>query len=144
MNSNTYKIGKTAELAGVNRETIRYYERIKMISPPARRRSGYREFSQIHIDQIRFIKRAQDLGFTLAEIKELLELKVDDNTTCSEIKEQAEEKYRDVIGKIEDLTRIKKTLIHLIDSCSGEGPKGDCPILGALEGESETGQNIKP
>ncbi|MGF1671981.1 MAG: heavy metal-responsive transcriptional regulator [Balneolaceae bacterium] len=133
MNTNTYKIGKTAELAGVNRETVRYYERIKMISPPARRRSGYREFSQIHIDQIRFIKRAQDLGFTLSEIRELLSLQMDENTTCSEIKREAEEKYRNVVNKIEDLTKIKNRLLNLIDSCSGEGSTGDCPILEALE-----------
>jgi len=139
LNSNTYKIGKTAELAGVNRETIRYYERIQLISPPARRRSGYREFSQIHIDQIRFIKRAQELGFTLSEIKELLELKVSDDFTCSEIKEQAEVKYHEVISKIKDLKNIRNTLLNLIDSCSGDGPKGDCPILGALEGENESG-----
>jgi len=96
--------------------------------------SGYRLFSKRHIDQIRFIKRAQELGFTLSEIEELLNLRMDDETTCSEIKREAELKYQDVVSKIEDLQRIKQTLINLIDSCTGEGPKGDCPILEALEG----------
>ena len=78
-----------------------------------------------------------------ADIKELLELRTDENTTCSEVKTEAEEKYRDVVEKIEDLQRIKATLIELIDSCSGSGPKGECPILDALEGESETGKNLR-
>ena len=131
----TYKIGKAAELAGVNKETIRYYERRKLIPQPDRMESGYRLFTKRHIDQIRFIKRAQELGFTLSEIRELLDLRMDENTTCSEIKREAELKYRDVLSKIEDLQRIKKTLSGLIDACRGNGPIGDCPILGAMEGD---------
>jgi len=130
-----YKIGKTAELAGVHKETIRYYERRNLIPEPGRMDSGYRLFSQRHINQIRFIKRAQELGFTLSEIKDLLNLKMDEDTTCTEIKREAEQKYQDVVSRINDLQRIKKTLTDLIDSCSGTGPKGDCPILEALEGD---------
>jgi len=132
---NSYKIGKTAKLAGVNKTTIRYYERRNLISKPDRMDSGYRLFSQRHIDQIRFIKRAQELGFTLSEIKNLLNVKMDEETNCSEVKREAEQKYQDVVSKIEDLQRIKKTLINLIDSCSGSGPIGDCLILEALEGD---------
>lgn len=139
----TFKIGEVASRAKVNKETVRYYEKRNLIPEPDRRRSGYRIFTQRHIDQIRFIKRAQELGFTLSEIKELLELRVDEDTTCSEIKSEAQEKYRDVVKKIEDLQQIKETLIDLIDSCSGEGPKGHCPILGALEGESEIGKDLR-
>lgn len=140
---NKYKIGKTARLAGVNKETIRYYERRNLIPEPDRMDSGYRLFSQRHIDQIRFIKRAQELGFTLSEIKDLLNLKMDEESTCSEIKREAEKKYQDVTSKIEDLRRIKKTLTDLIDSCSGSGPKRDCCILEALEGEKETGESLR-
>lgn len=139
----TFKIGEVASRADVNKETVRYYEKRGLIPEPDRRRSGYRIFTRRHIDQIKFIKRAQELGFTLSEIKELLELRMDENTTCSEIKSEAEEKYRDVVEKIEDLQRIKETLVDLIDSCSGEGPKGECPILEALEGESETGKELR-
>lgn len=142
-NKALYKIGKTAELAGVNKETIRYYERRKLISEPDRMDSGYRLFSQHHVDQIRFIKRAQELGFTLSEIEDLLNLKLDEGTTCSEIKREAELKYQDVVSKIEDLHRIKVTLTDLIDSCTGSGPKGDCPILEALEGDNKTGENLR-
>ncbi|MEX0769905.1 MAG: MerR family transcriptional regulator [Balneolaceae bacterium] len=131
-----YKIGKTARLAGVNKETIRYYERRNLIQEPDRMDSGYRLFSQRHVDQIRFIKRAQELGFTLSEIEDLLNLKMDEGTTCSEIKREAEQKYQDVMSKIEDLQRIKATLTGLIDSCSGSGSIGDCSILEALDGEN--------
>lgn len=142
-NRTTYKTGEVARRAGVNKETIRYYEQRGLIPKPDRRRSGYRIFTQRHIDQIKFIKRAQELGFTLSEIKELLELRMDDNTTCSEIKSEAREKYQDVTEKIEDLKRIKETLVELIDSCSGRGPKGDCPIMEALKGESKTGRELR-
>lgn len=128
-----YTIGKAAELAGVNKETIRYYERRKLIPEPERMDSGYRLFARRHVDQIRFIKRAQELGFTLSEIKALLNLRMDEDTTCAEIRQEAEQKYRDVVQKIEDLQRIRKTLAVLIDSCAGNGPEGDCPILEALE-----------
>jgi MerR family mercuric resistance operon transcriptional regulator len=139
----TFKIGEVARRADVNKETVRYYEKRELIPEPDRRRSGYRIFTQRHIDQIKFIKRSQELGFTLSEIKELLELRMDEETTCSEIKNEAQEKYQDVVEKIEDLQRIKGILLELIDSCAGEGPKGDCPILGALEGESKTGENLR-
>src|SRR5699024_7634070 len=128
----TFKIGQVASHAHVNKETVRYYEKRKLIPEPDRRRSGYRIFTRRHIDQIKFIKWAQELGFTLSKIKELLELRLDEDTTCSEIRKEARGKYGDVAEKMEDLQRIKATLIELIDSCAGEGPKGDCPILGAL------------
>ncbi|SMO82938.1 MerR family transcriptional regulator [Fodinibius sediminis] len=139
----TFKIGQVASRAHVNKETVRYYEKRGLIPTPDRWRSGYRIFTQRHIDQIKFIKRSQELGFTLSEIKELLELRMDEDTTCSEIKSEAQEKFQDVVEKIEDLQRIKNTLVDLIDSCAGEGPKGDCPILGALEGDSQMGRNLR-
>lgn len=139
----TFKTGEVAQRTGVNKETVRYYEERGLITKPDRRRSGYRIFTNQQIDEIRFIKRAQQLGFTLREIKELLELRMDKGTTCSEIKSEAQDKYRDVVEKIQDLQRIKDTLLELIDSCNGDGPKGDCPILEALEGESETGKQLR-
>lgn len=139
----TYKIGEVASRANVNKETVRYYEKRKLIPKPDRRRSGYRIFTKRHINQIRFIKRAQELGFTLSEIKELLELRMDENSTCSQIKQEAQQKHQDVLEKIEDLQRIKATLVDLIDSCDGAGPKRDCPILEVLEGEGETGRKLR-
>jgi len=139
----TYKIGEVARRADVNKDTVRYYEERELIPKPDRRRSGYRIFTWRHIDQIKFIKRAQQLGFTLNEIKELLELRMDEETSCSEIRKEAQAKYQDVSKKIEDLRRIKKTLTDLIDSCSKAGPVGDCPILEALEGKNETGKQLR-
>lgn len=138
----TFKVGEVATRANVNKETVRYYEKRNLIPEPDRWRSGYRIFTQRHIDQIKFIKRAQELGFTLSEIKELLDLRMGEHTSCSEVRSEAQEKYQDVVEKIEDLQRIKKTLIDLIDSCSGDGPKGDCPILSALEGDSKMGKEL--
>ena len=139
----TFKIGEVAQRADVNKETVRYYEERNLITTPDRRRSGYRIFTQRHIDQIKFIKRAQQLGFTLSEIKELLELRVDEQTSCSNIKKEAQDKCRDVTQKIRDLRRIQETLVSLIDSCSGGGPTDDCPILEALEGKNQTGRKLR-
>ena len=139
----TYKTGEVARKAGVNKETVRYYEKRGLIPEPDRRRSGYRIFTRRHIDQIRFIKRAQELGFTLSEIKELLELRTDEESSCSEIKKEAQEKYLDVVEKINDLKNIRDTLLELIDSCDEKGPTSDCPILQALEGKTETGSNLR-
>lgn len=139
----TYKIGQVAKRANVNKETVRYYEKRGLIPKPDRRRSGYRIFTQRHIDQIKFIKRAQQLGFTLSEIKELLELRVNEETSCSEIKKEAQEKYQDVTQKINDLRQIQDTLVDLIDSCSEGGPVDDCPILNALEGKNKRGRELR-
>ncbi|WP_445664335.1 MerR family transcriptional regulator [Fodinibius sp. AD559] len=139
----TYKIGEVASRANVNKETVRYYEERELIPKPDRRRSGYRIFTQRHVNQIKFIKRAQQLGFTLSEIKELLELRLDKETSCSEIKEEARQKYQDITQKIKDLRQIQDTLVDLIDSCSEGGPIADCPILNALEGENQTGRELR-
>ncbi len=132
----SYKIGEAARRSGVSKDTIRYYEKRGIISKPQRRRSGYRIFTKHHIKQLQFVKRSQELGFTLREIKELLELRRDGNTDCSTFKEEAEEKHALVAQKIKHLNQIKQTLAELIDSCSGEGAKEDCPILRALEGKN--------
>lgn len=139
----TYKIDEVAWRADVNKETVQYYEKRNLIPEPDRRRSGYRIFTQRHIDQIKFIKRAQQLGFTLTEIKELFELRVNEETSCSEIKEEAQQKYKDVTEKIDDLLRIKETWTDLINSSSEDEPIGDCHILEALEGKNKTGKNLE-
>lgn len=136
-----YKIGQVASRAHVNKETVRYYEKRDFIPIPDRRRSGYRIFTQRHIDQIGFIKRAQQLGFTLSEIKELLELRMGEDMNSSEVKSEAQKKYQDVVEKIEDLQGIKEPLLELIDSCGGEGPKGDCPFSVPWKAIQKPGKN---
>lgn len=130
----TYTTGKLAVKAGVNVETIRYYERRGLLPEPLRIGSGYRQYSEKDIRRILFIKHAKELGFSLKEILELLALRVDPNCTCGDVKRRAMARLSDVEKKIKSLQRIKKALKVLIASCSGVGPTGDCPILEALEG----------
>ncbi len=125
--------GEIAEHTGVGRETLRYYEERGLIPDPPRSSAGYRLYDESYASRIRFIGRAQELGFTLEEIKELLELRVDPETTCHAIKTRAENKIEDVETKIRDLQRIRQALVHLADTCSGEGPTSDCPILDAMQ-----------
>ncbi len=127
------KTGELAHEAGVNVETIRFYERKGLLPEPPRRSSGHREYPRESVRRIRFIQRGKELGFTLHEIKGLLELRVDPETNCDAVRERALEKIADVKHKIADLRKIEKALRKLTDSCSGNGPKDDCPILVHLE-----------
>lgn len=135
MKAEILTIGKVANETGVGIETIRFYEREGLIPEPPRRDSGYRQYPPATIDRIRFIKRARDLGFTLAEIKELLGLSVGPNTTCADVKQKALEKMKTVDAKIHDLKRIRQALKRLTDQCHGKGPASECPILKNLESE---------
>jgi len=132
---NSLKTGELAKQAGVNVETLRFYEREGLLAEPPRRASGYREYPPDTVQRIRFIQRAKELGFTLREIKGLLELRVDPDTTCAEVKEHAAEKIADVKQKISDLKSIERALNKLMNSCRGSGPLDECPILKHLEKE---------
>ena len=131
-------IGQVARSAGVGVETVRFYEREGLLQEPARKASGYRQFTEDVIARLRFIKRAKELGFSLKEIKELLALRVDPDTTCAEVRKQAQAKISDVETKIQALQRIKKALVRLTTSCRGSGPTSECPILDALDTEAKT------
>ena len=124
-----------ANSAGVNVETLRYYERRGLLPEPPRRASGYRQYSQDDVARIRFIKRAKDLGFTLREVQELLDLRVDPDTPCAMVKRRADLKIIDIEERLRSLKRMKKALNKLAATCSGRGPVGDCPILEALGGD---------
>ena len=132
----TLKTGELAQRANVNVETLRFYERKGLLPEPPRRTSGYREYPPESVEQVRFIKRAQQLGFSLQEIKELLMLRVQPGTTCGDVRNRAEQKVVDVQQKIADLKGIEKALRKLIGSCSGRGPASNCPILDHLTQES--------
>jgi Hg(II)-responsive transcriptional regulator len=126
-------IGELAERAGVNVQTVRYYERRGLLPEPCRTSSGYRSYTDRTLDRLRFIRRAQELGFTLSEIEELLVLRLDPHTTAAAVKARAESKIADVDRRIHDLQRIKHALTHLAGRCrGGRGPAGDCPLLEAL------------
>lgn len=127
--------GEVADRAGVNRETVRYYEQRGLIPEPPRTDGDYRTYDETYVERIRFIKRAQELGFTLNEIEELLTLRVDPETDCGAVKQRAEAKLADVETKIHDLERIRAALTSLAASCQGRGPTSDCPILDAMQHE---------
>src|SRR5262249_17500652 len=115
-------IGQAARNAGVGIETLRFYERQGLLQEPPRRDSGYRQYPEEVVGGLRFIRRAKELGFSLKEIKELLALRVDPDTTCAKVRKRAEEKIIDVEAKIEVLQKIKKALTKLTKTCSGRGP----------------------
>lgn len=126
-------IGKVAERAGVKIDTLRYYERQGVIAPPGRTGSNYRVFGEDTVPRVRFVKRAQELGFSLSEIKELLELRVRENAGCAHVRDQALAKVAALEEKINSLQAMRRVLSRLADECVGEGPLSACPILDALD-----------
>lgn len=126
-------IGKLAKKAKVNIETIRYYERRCLLPKPRRRESGYREYTDDMVMRIQFIKHAQNLGFSLKEIQELLSLRLDPRTPCAKVKNRTEMKIEDIGKKIKSLQKMKKALVKLTKACSGKGTVTECPILEALK-----------
>jgi MerR family mercuric resistance operon transcriptional regulator len=134
-------IGQLAKKAGVNIETIRYYERRGLIPKPFRRESGYRQYTRHTLTRIQFIKRAKELGFSLREILELLSLRLDPDTTCGDIKKRAEIKIADIEEKIRILRRMKRALITLAMECKDSGPAGECPILEVLDTNGGSGES---
>ena len=126
-------IAIVAKASGVGIEAIRFYERKKLIDQP-KAVLKIRYYSQDHVEKIRFIKKAQRVGFTLAEIKSLLMMKVDPTKDCAPIKKKTHEKIHEVVEKIEDLQKILKALKKLEDACSGHEPTESCSILDGLKG----------
>lgn len=125
--------GELADRAGVHPETLRYYEEEGLIPDPRRSGAGYRLYGSHYLPRLRFIQRAKNLGFTLREIRELLELRVGEESDCGDVRRMGEEKLADIEQKISDLKRFRSALLTLIDRCDGEGPTGSCPILEVLE-----------
>ena len=125
-------IGKLAKRADVSIDSIRFYERRGLIAEPVRTESNYRIYQREVTAQLRFIKRAQQLGFSLVEVKELLAYRGDPNASKADVKQKTEEKIADIKGRIEDLTRMLTALEQLDASCDGCGPTTECPILKSL------------
>jgi len=128
-----WTIGRLAKAVGVNIQTVRYYERLKLLSPSARRPSGYRLYGQEEERRLRFIKNAQALGFTLHEIEELLDLRVSSKARCGDVQRRAEAKLRHVEAKARDLQALARSLRNLIQTCRAGQPTDRCPILQSLE-----------
>jgi len=133
-------IGEVAKAAEIGIETVRFYEREGLIAEPPRRQSGYRQYPPETVRRLRFIRRAKELGFTLKEIGELLDLRVDPTRSCADVRALAKAKMADVEVKMFDLARIQAALTDLVRVCRGKGPTSVCPILDALdEQEAEHG-----
>jgi len=127
-------IGKIAGLAQVSADTLRYYERERLIAPAAKSAGGYRLYERDALRRIRFIKQAQQCGFTLSEIRALLALRGNNAACCRDVRRIALEKKLQLEAKIKAMKVMSKALTHLIDECSADGrPLDDCPILAALE-----------
>ncbi len=126
-------IGELAERAHVNRETVRYYERRRLLPRPSRSVSGYRVFADDAVRRLRFIRHAQELGFSLNEIRELLALRVKSADTCDRVRERAEAKIADIARKLRSLRHMKEALSELVSACGRRGRTRECPILDSLE-----------
>ena len=131
-------IGAVAKRAGIGIDTIRYYERERLLPPPRRRASGYREYDAPAVDRLRFIRHAKQLGFTLDEIRELLALSSDHAHGVSGVKHRAQARLVAIEQRIHELQRVRRGLKKLIDECPGHGDPAACPILGALTHGEQT------
>lgn len=129
------KIGDVAQRGGVNLQTIRYYEREKLLPEPPRLASGYRVYPEQTVRRVRFIKRAQEIGFALAEIRELLAIRIDGGRDSAEVRALANGKITDIEAKIQTLHRMKKALRRITERCSGCGPASECPILESIDSD---------
>lgn len=131
------KVGEVAKQAGVNLQTIHYYERRELLPKPPRTESNYRAYPEDAVLRVRFIKRAQELGFTLKEIKELFSLRASPRARCADVYKRAEEKIRDINEKIRTLQGMGKGLSKLMSECVGRSPVSECPILDALDSKEK-------
>lgn len=129
----TFNIGQLAKRAGVAIDTVRYYERNQLLEPAGRLESGYRRYGNAELKRLRFIRRAKTLGFSLADIRELLALS--EGRTVAKVKRAAEAKLADVEQRLAELERIRNALRTLVSACPGHGRAEACPILNALNEE---------
>ena len=137
----TLTIGEVAKQAQVHIETLRYYERMGLVPDPPRNGSNYRLYPVETVRRVRFIKRAQDLGFSLKEVTELLALRATPETPCADIRTRALDKITAIEEKIRVLHAMKDALAQLVEECSGHGAITDCPILASLDPEEDNDGN---
>ncbi len=127
------RTGQVAKASGVNIQTVRFYEREGLLAPPRRSASGYRQYTDDAVRVVTFVQRAQELGFTLREAKELLRLRSLGPKRAEAAKAAAEKKIRAIDEKLRGLTAMRAALSSLVESCRRSGDRVTCPILEALE-----------
>lgn len=127
-------IGELAKQAAVSTDTLRYYDREGLIVPRQRSQAGYRLYHEDDLRRLHFIKHAQECGFSLSEVGELLELQVSNDACCNDVRSRAVHKRQQLVHKIEALSTMSEALTGLIDICDDDTkPLDDCPILATLE-----------
>lgn len=132
MNRHVFKTSELANKAGVNKETVRFYEKKGLLSEPVRTEAGYRQFSQKDIERLVFIKNAKELGFSLSEIKELLAIADGDIYKCSDVRQIAESKLDHINNQLKHLNKLKRTLTKLVTECQRSKTIKHCPIIESL------------
>ncbi len=130
--------GELAKRCQINIETVRYYEQRGLIPKPLRSPANYRLYPPDSVRRVRFIKGAQDLGFTLKEIVELLSLRVSPRADCTHVRQRARAKITDIDEKILTLQAMREALSRLMKRCRDRGPITECPILDAMDREEGT------
>ncbi|VAW16400.1 Heavy metal resistance transcriptional regulator HmrR [hydrothermal vent metagenome] len=126
-----YGIGEVSRRTGVNIETIRYYERIEILPRPGRTEGGNRQYDHEQLKRLFFVKRCRDLGFSLDEIRALLEMVDRDDFTCNDVHAMTITHLAAVKTKLADLKRLERALVEMASQCSG-GDVPDCPIIDTL------------
>jgi MerR family mercuric resistance operon transcriptional regulator/MerR family gold-responsive transcriptional activator of gol and ges genes len=129
------RIGKAARAAGVNVQTLRYYERRRLLRPAGRESNGYRYYNAESVRVVRFVKRAQGLGFSLREVQALLRLREARGVYCKEVQERAERKIAEIVATERRHAAMRRALQKLVASCRTERSRRECPLLEALEKE---------
>ncbi|EPG74057.1 MerR HTH family regulatory protein [Leptospira fainei serovar Hurstbridge str. BUT 6] len=137
------KIGQVANQSEVSVQTVRYYESLNLLNKPARSPAGYRLYNAEAVLRIRFIRRSQRLGFNLEEIKELLDLKMQNSNQCSRIKSKIGNKLGEIRRKLSELRKLEKILLEMHDACEMTNVTDPCPILNLLENNFEDRINIR-
>lgn len=129
----SFTVGHLASQAKCNVETVRYYEKERLMPPPPRTNGGHRQYSSEHLKRLRFIRRCRELGFPINQVREMLKFVDEPHHTCGEVKGLTLVQLRVVDDKIRDLKRLKKALNEMYSQCNGgEYTMDDCPIIGAL------------
>ena len=132
------RIGEVAARAAVKVQTLRYYEQVGLLPEPTRSASGYRAYDIHAVRRVRFIKRAQELGFTLAEIANLLAFRDDAGRSCAQVEARATATVDRITEKIHDLERMRVALSRYVAACQTREPVSECPLLTALETDPES------
>lgn len=131
--------GQLAKRAGVGVETLRFYEREGLLDKPARSGANYRQYPAEAVERVRFIRRAQLLGFQLKDIKELLALRGDPEAGSGDVRQKAVAKLADIGERLKDLEAMRDELTRLVAACDGSGPAAHCPIMAAIDGDARPG-----